>query len=370
MKRIVNVDSIISFLSLGLFLNMFLGLFLGMGVTSAKAHTMGISQGHYNIQENKVSVSLVFAVTELNALLDTNSEANTLSDYQPLVRRIVESILIAPEIGRCELGQQDIEFLKNDGFKLDADYTCDDASSTQIVSAGFLDFFPAGHRHLITKASQNGFAETGALYKGNSTFTLAAVPNSDAQELAPAAMFIYGIEHIITGYDHLIFLLGLVLLTRRFKTLLISVSAFTVAHCITLAISVMNIWTPSAAIIEPLIGLSIVYIGIENFYLKKHHWRWAVTFLFGLIHGFGFAGALSEISISTDQIVAVLLGFNAGVEFGQLALIAVCIPCLAFLRRYRWFQVAGNPVINTGIVVLGLYWFIERIAITPFSDII
>ena len=137
-----------------------------------------------------------------------------------------------------------------------------------------------------------------------------------------------GIEHILTGYDHLVFLFGLVLIGGRLRSLVGAVTAFTVAHSITLALAVLGVWAPSPRIVEPAIALSIVWVGIENFFVKNAEGRWRITFPFGLIHGFGFAGALREIELPRARVPLALVSFNLGVEVGQLAVMAVVVPLI------------------------------------------
>jgi hypothetical protein len=144
------------------------------------------------------------------------------------------------------------------------------------------------------------------------------------------------------------------------KQVLFSITAFTLAHSITLGISVLGFLVPNSNIIEPLIALSIAYVGIENFIIKKFNKRWILTFLFGLIHGFGFAGALHEISLSTDQLPWVLLNFNLGVEMGQVLVILMVFPILAWFRKSLWFNSSGIATLNMSLIVIGSYWFIDR----------
>jgi hydrogenase/urease accessory protein HupE len=170
-----------------------------------------------------------------------------------------------------------------------------------------------------------------------------------------------GVEHILTGYDHLVFLLGLVLVGGRWRSLLWVVTAFTVAHSITLGLAALGVWAPRPAIIEPAIALSIAYVGVENFFVKNAEKRWRITFPFGLVHGFGFAGALREVALPKADVPAALFLFNAGVEIGQLAVLALVLPALVLLRRWSWFDKHGVRVVSGAIVIAGLVWFVARV---------
>jgi len=173
-----------------------------------------------------------------------------------------------------------------------------------------------------------------------------------------------GFVHIVPrGIDHILFVLGLFLLSLRIGPLLAQVTAFTLAHSITLGLSIYGVISLSPVIVEPLIALSIAYVGIENI-VRGHNSpsRIAVIFLFGLLHGLGFSSVLTEIGLPRSEFLTALLSFNVGVEFGQLAVIllatsVVYLSGLARHPRYRqWVTVPGSALIT----VVGLYWFIER----------
>jgi hydrogenase/urease accessory protein HupE len=171
-----------------------------------------------------------------------------------------------------------------------------------------------------------------------------------------------GIEHILSGYEHVVFLFGLVLLRARLKELLAVVTAFTVAHSITLAIAVLGIFTPSPRFVEPAIALSIAYVGIENFFVKDASKRWRITFPFGLIHGFGFAGALQEINLPHAQIPTALVTFNVGVEAGQLFAMSLVLPMVMLIRQKDWFEPQGVRVLSGAVALAGGIWFVMRIS--------
>lgn len=173
-----------------------------------------------------------------------------------------------------------------------------------------------------------------------------------------------GIEHILSGPDHLLFIFGLMLARPRIKELVKVATGFTVAHSITLSLCALNIFTLPSKIVEPLIALSIVAVAAEKF-LKPNDKVWrtvAIAFCFGLIHGFGFAGALTEAGLPPGQAAVSLLSFNVGVELVQISLILVGIPILLWLQEkkpkvYQPATVAAAICIS----VFGLFWFGERI---------
>jgi hydrogenase/urease accessory protein HupE len=173
--------------------------------------------------------------------------------------------------------------------------------------------------------------------------------------------FALGVEHILLGFDHLVFLLGVVLIATRTRSVLLAVTAFTLAHSLTLGLSVMGAVSVSPRLVEPLIALSVAYVGLENFWRRDGAQRYRLTFAFGLVHGFGFAGALSEIGVPEGRAAAALALFNLGVEGGQLLVLAVVWPLLVWLRRSRERPfVLTARVVNVVLVVLGVGWALER----------
>lgn len=174
-----------------------------------------------------------------------------------------------------------------------------------------------------------------------------------------------GFTHILPrGLDHVLFVLGIFLLSLRLKPVLWQVTAFTVAHTITLALTIYGVVSLPPEIVEPLIALSIAYVAIENVLTDKlHAWRPLIVFVFGLLHGMGFAGVLSEIGLPRSEFVPALLSFNAGVELGQLAVIFAAFVLVGLPFRNRpWYR--SRIVIPGSLIIacVGMFWFVQRIA--------
>lgn len=198
---------------------------------------------------------------------------------------------------------------------------------------------------------------------GRSSATSAANERRGAGEQF-AKFFPLGIEHILTGYDHLLFLFALLIGCRRVRTMLAIITAFTLAHSVTLALAAMHVVHLPSRLVECVIAASIVFVGIENFVLKgrESKVRIYVTAAFGLIHGFGFAGALQETGLGADgtSILPPLLAFNLGVETGQLAVAAVILPVLLLLRRKEAFEKFAVPALSGLVILAGSVWLVER----------
>lgn len=171
---------------------------------------------------------------------------------------------------------------------------------------------------------------------------------------------VLGVEHIFLGYDHVLFLLALIVVGGRLLSLVKVVTAFTVAHSITLCLAALEVVRLPSQWIEAGIALSIVYVAAENFWLKRTDYRWMITFAFGLVHGFGFANVLSELGLPTRGLVASLFAFNAGVEIGQVGIVALVFPLIAWLSRQP-YQRTVVWVVSAVIGLFGLGWFVERV---------
>ncbi|MDQ3489097.1 MAG: HupE/UreJ family protein [Acidobacteriota bacterium] len=175
---------------------------------------------------------------------------------------------------------------------------------------------------------------------------------------------VLGFTHILPkGLDHVLFVLGIFLLSQRVRPILLQVTAFTVAHSITLALSIYGLVSLPASIVEPAIALSIAYIAIENVVVKDlRPWRYAVVFAFGLLHGLGFAGVLQEVGLPPSQFLTALLGFNVGVELGQLTVIGAAFLLVGFWFRDRtWYRARIVLPASVVIACAGLYWTLERL---------
>ena len=172
-----------------------------------------------------------------------------------------------------------------------------------------------------------------------------------------------GNQHILSGNDHLLFLAGLFLAACSVRELVVVLSAFTVAHSISLALVVMGGVHLPASIVEPLIAASIAWVGVENLVRDSRRSRWLVVFGFGLIHGFGFAGALLDLGfgVSMGEVALALVSFNAGVESGQLVVAAALVPVIWAIRMRPLWQKKLMPLGSLLIAIAGGYWMITRL---------
>lgn len=193
----------------------------------------------------------------------------------------------------------------------------------------------------------------------------ATAPPPDDLIVATALRFAgLGFTHILPdGLDHILFVLGLFLSSVLLRPLLWQITAFTVAHTLTLALAALGIIEVPGSIIEPLIALSIVWVGVENALLTKPlPWRPAIVFVFGLAHGIGFAGAIAQTGFPAAQFFTALISFNVGVELGQLAVLLAAWVVLSWFYQAPWYRT--RVVVPFSLLISGLaaYWAVERIA--------
>ena len=173
-----------------------------------------------------------------------------------------------------------------------------------------------------------------------------------------------GYTHILPkGLDHILFVLGIFLLSPRWKTMLLQVTAFTVAHSITLGLSIYGVVSLPSRIVEPLIALSIAYVAIENLVTRElKPWRLALVFMFGLLHGLGFAGVLRELGLPREEFLTALVTFNLGVEGGQLTVIGAALLIVAPFMKKGWYRQRVVIPASIAIAATGLYWTVTRLS--------
>jgi len=336
----------------------------------AEAHEVGLSRGTYTIEGDRLAAELVVsrreiaaAVPQLDADQDGHFSEPELTAARPALQKaIVDRIGVRSDDAPCPGALTAALLAEEDGFVLRATYTCPAPIARAKIDFPLLDALSQGHRHIARGAGGVHVVET-VISRSQRSFELGAPPGAapPPAKTDHLSMLELGVEHILTGYDHLVFLLGLVLVGGRWRSLLWVVTAFTLAHSITLGLAALGVWAPRSSIIEPAIALSIAYVGVENFFVKNAEKRWRITFPFGLIHGFGFAGALREVALPKADVPAALFLFNAGVELGQLAVLAITLPILALLRKQPWFEKYGIRIASGAIVVAGLVWFFTRV---------
>jgi hydrogenase/urease accessory protein HupE len=234
---------------------------------------------------------------------------------------------------------------------------CSSAPGRLDLEEDWTDLFGPHYRTIVTIATPHGSGE----YVLGEESRRASV---DFGAAAPSGLLGFvrlGVEHILTGYDHLLFLLALLIGATSFWRVLGIVTAFTLAHSITLSLAVLGLVHAPASIVEPLIAASIVWVAVGNLFRQEKPWdRVAVTFGFGLVHGLGFADALASLALAGWPLVRALVGFNLGVELGQALAIAVALPVLFYVASLTRASLMVRSA-SAAVAAIGAYWFIERV---------
>src|SRR5581483_1152929 len=336
--------------------------------TPGGAHAVGMSRGEYRADGAVVRAELVFARKELATTLpDVDADADgelTSAELERaagiLSRWIDRGIVVRVPAGPCRGRLERAIPTEQDGVELEAVYACPAPAASFSIRVNLFDDLSLGHRHLLTAVAASQTVRT-ALYAAEPEVDLGPQAAAASASVAPS-LFRLGVEHILTGYDHLLFLLAVVLIGGPLRAILGVITAFTLAHSVTLAVAASGLWTPRPTLVEPAIALSIAYVGIENCVAPDVRKRWRLTFLFGLVHGFGFAGALRELAFSAAQLPVALASFNVGVEAGQLAVLAIVLPCVTWLGGRAWFARGGVRLASITISAVGFCWFVLRVS--------
>jgi len=226
------------------------------------------------------------------------------------------------------------------------------------VSLGLFDELPRGHRSFARLLDAQGAQLAQRLLTRASDSVRSHVSSAVTWQFLAL-----GVEHILTGFDHLLFLAVLLLGVTSLRRMALLVSVFTLAHSLSLALAALGCIAMPGRVVEPLIAASIVVVAARNWALHtERSERLAVTFGFGLVHGLGFATALRELGVGGPALAVIspLLQFNLGVELGQVAIGALALPCCMALRRSRW-ELGGVRALSAAAAVLGSIWFLQRV---------
>ena len=324
-----------------------------------RAHDPGLSSLDVNVSGSTVSVSLSIAASDVPLIAPTG-------DARPMLRQLAHDavrLAINDELAPSTIHAVAIE---DGAARVQMSFALtpwrDHAARLSITSDVPKRIAP-GHRELVVvKVNDRVVAETLLdRDSGPIMIELEAVSPSLARN---AGRFLeLGFRHILGGYDHLVFLAGLLLAARAVRQLVVALTAFTVAHSVSLVLVVIGGFHASPAIVEPLIATSIAWVGIENLIGGQHGAGRFVIFGFGLVHGFGFAGALVELGFgsSATEMALALLSFNLGVETGQLAVAAAMLPIVWTIRSRPVCRARLVPLCSMMIVMAGGYWLFERL---------
>ncbi len=382
-------------------------------IPQVSAHTKSETQSVWRVVGNIVHVT--FNIPDIELVRLANPDGTPVSEAQ-LLQYVRDRVDVLENGSPCERTEDVRAIVASFGFKrFEFTARCADAKGIGIHSSAFFDIVPT-HVTYAQIVTVKGEFVSQLLTPTQQTLALSsATGESPLQNASFWAYIGMGIDHIFTGYDHQAFILGLVLLSRRIRDLVFVVTGFTVGHSISLSLAVTGLLRPHAEYIDSLVGLTIALIAAENIAETAHRRgtialafggillafvlasffgivglplylvvggaifaanymmmagfmtdaariRLVVTLIFGTIHGFSFANNLLEMRLPTGRLAQLLVGFNVGVEIGQLAVVAVLLGIVAILTRLKLTlpRPITVDVLSGILIVLGLYWFVSR----------
>jgi hydrogenase/urease accessory protein HupE len=343
------------------------------------AHDPGLSTAQIVLFPDRIEIMAGFAPSDARFLIDPQAAAADPFgdlDFESARTRLVgaAATLWQVELDGIKLkpSQSSADLIAGDNLSLSIRFVIPRRFSAASFQSARLGELPAGHRQFVVVSDPQGLMLAKKLMSQKSRQLDVVIGGSDSASTAPAAdstptwrgFLILGVEHIWTGYDHLLFLLALLVVCSSFRSIVTIISCFTLAHSLTLAAATLGLIEISARWVEPMIAASIIYVGLENLVRRgqEPRGRSLLTFAFGLIHGLGFASVLRDLGVGTaGSVSAPLVFFNLGVECGQIAIAAIVLPVIWRARRQPWFARQGVAVASTMITLLGCYWFAERL---------
>jgi hydrogenase/urease accessory protein HupE len=337
------------------------------------AHDVGLSLATVRISSTNVTAEVAFAVKDVAALegLDVNRDGRVDQPEFELKRTELDRVFtrgLQISADGVPVAPSAVSYQLDAADNLEVDFLYDPVAARSVeIALSYLKSWPAGHRTYVTVLGPAEDKLAERLMDKEAPPMVVLVSAAGAHANAPPRSFfgfvLLGVEHIGTGYDHLLFLFGLLLVARNLRSSLVVITSFTIAHSITLGVATLNLVSLRPSLTEPLIALSIVYVGVENLLTRgEPKGRWLLTFAFGLVHGFGFASVLRDLGVSSAGGVALpLFSFNLGVEIGQLAVAAILLPVIWKLRRNEMFLRRVIPGCCVVIVAVGGFWFWQRV---------
>lgn len=345
-----------------------MSLILSLAAGTAAAHQTGVSTVRIDITETEIGVELAVKGQYLDTALGTDIVDIETDQVQPaklaaVAQRVIDHMVAGASVRTgegvaCEAAP-DTPTADEDGVILWVGWRCPDDVAIDYHNILFLEHEPLAIQNVLVL--QGDDMTPSVMTAEHTTLRLTDPPPSALTVIG--RYIVSGIEHIWIGYDHIAFLIALLLWARKLWPVVKVVTAFTIAHSITLALAVHDIVSIPGNIVEPLIALSIVWVAAGNFFSENVGRRWKVTFILGLVHGFGFAGVLRDFGLPPDALGLALASFNIGVEIGQVAIVAVAVPILLGVDRSMNVATRSRAlVVGLSLVIagMGLYWLADR----------
>jgi hydrogenase/urease accessory protein HupE len=326
-------------------MGMLAGILVLLLSAGAKAHDPGLSAVEVRILADRIVAEVSFSPTDLQNVQQPGSSFLTIyGDERKLELR---------SFSRSSPDQNSVHLL----------FEFSHADATELrISTPVLASLPRGHKQFCSVYDHENKLLTERMLSAEAQDLTVTVQTTAANNRSIFGFLVLGIEHILTGYDHLAFLLAVLLAGDSLRRNAKIITSFTVAHSLTLALATFGLVNLPSSIVEPVIAASVVFVGLENLTGRRLAARWLVTFCFGLVHGLGFASVLQELGIGTLGARAVfpLLSFNLGVELAQIAIAALVLPLVWKLKQRPTFTLRHVPALSLLITLAGIYWFLAR----------
>jgi len=334
-----------------------LAVFVGLAVLTspARAHDVSRSDSKVEIQGREVRVALTLNVKELQNPVIPSDPLYLDKEIGRIFDVVRQHFFVGSPAMPVETRLEKYSVLAGSLIQMQILYVFERDVAMLDAKSTLYEIMPAGHQHLMS-VRLNGTLHEAILDSRTREATFSGVQETKLQTFWRFLRL--GIEHIFTGYDHLAFLLGLLVATATLGSLVKIITSFTIAHSITLALATFNVVVLPSRLTESLIALSIGYVAAENLLDFRAMKRYYITFLFGLVHGFGFSNVLREMDLPKSSLALSLFSFNAGVEIGQITFVLLIFPLVQDLVSSGWKRL--KPAVSIGVACLAVYWFVQR----------
>ena len=312
---------------------------------SALAHDPGLSAAEIRILPDRIVAEISFAPVDLEGIQQLDSNLLTLENNQ---RKLQLRSFTLKSSDRNSVHYL-LEFANPNPGELR-------------ISVPLLASLARGHKQFCTVFDQKNRVLAEHMLSAEATDFTIDLRSTSANNNSIVRFLVLGVEHILTGYDHLAFLLALLIAGGSLRQNAKIITSFTLAHSLTLALATLGLVNISPSVVEPLIAVSIVFVGLENLFKRRLAARWLVTFGFGLVHGLGFAATLHELGIGAlgARVALPLVSFNLGVELAQISIAALVLPLVWRLQIHPTFALKHAPALSLLITFAGIYWFVTR----------
>jgi len=338
----------------------------------AYAHDAGVSSSQISVNGRVVTVEINAHARDFEKAAGVRIAETGSGSVNAVALAVMAPRVIDYARRHAEVLADDVACKADQGKALPADthvavtlvWTCPNDGALHYRPSLFRDVDPSA-QHLVS-LNIEGTTQEFALDRNTPELALSQQAPSNFQ--VARHFLAAGVEHIFLGYDHIAFLIAIILWSSRLWPVVKAVTAFTIAHSITLSLAALDVVRLPSMFVEPAIAASIVFVAVENFTTREPAERWRETFVFGLLHGFGFASALQELGLPKDKLITALAAFNGGVEIGQVVIVTAAFGLLPAVDR-RLTSEASKPTRNARLVhaisftiaLLGCYWFVARI---------